>query len=430
MKAIDLNVTLERKNRLAKETKDLVEHLKTEAATSKHEASMSKEVEEQQRKRLDELLTDKERINKALMLKVKENKVFVKEIETLRENVRIINKDNSDLKIQLNVKRDLVKGLKEALSAKDPEIVEVSASNVIMTKGPSAHECNACDKKFKTSSNLEDHVNAKHTEKPCIYCDKICNNDTDLIIHHKECADKVFVAESPCSKCNQVFTINGLKRHESNCHVPNKDFDCQVCGKIANSESDLNKHQDQEHKMEQVKSRVVCKHYRRGNCFKGDSCGFSHVGKQNKSSSSTNKTNTRVPSCKNGPTCEWLIKGNCSYFHPRVGVQRPWVNKEGQGGRQEATRPSGGQGGHQGGYQEAARPSERQGGRQETQPHKRSQGQHSRARTLQPDREQCKFDGRCERIPNCPFIHSLEDFPIFQGRRAPAIRKNLNQRKN
>ena len=71
---------------------------------------------------------------------------------------------------------------------------------------------------------------------------------------------------------------------------------------------------------------------------------------------------------------------------------RAWGGKQGnitQGGRQ-VSRDTGGR-------QEE---SQAQGGRQETM--------------VQPDREQCRFDGRCERIPNCPFIHSLEDFPPIQ----------------
>ena len=46
------------------------------------------------------------------------------------------------------------------------------------------------------------------------------------------------------------------------------------------------------------------------------------------------------------------------------------------------------------------------------------------------NRDKCKFDGRCERILNCPFIHSLEDFPLLQGRNNPIVRNNTNLRRN
>ena len=167
--------------------------------------------------------------------------------------------------------------------------------------------------------------------------------------------------------------------------------------------------------MEVVKSKEVCFHWRRGHCSKGDSCRFSHVGHQKDNITGTTK---RTPACSNGSGCEWLKKGSCSFFHPRVGVQRPWVSKEGgsraQGDRQESRSQGGrqemrGQGGRgQGGHQA----DRGQGGRQED----RSQEQPTR-NLIQPDRLKCRFDGRCERIPNCPFIHSLEDFPLLQGRR-------------
>ena len=46
----------------------------------------------------------------------------------------------------------------------------------------------------------------------------------------------------------------------------------------------------------------------------------------------------RVPVCSNGPSCEWLERGCCSYFHPRVGVQRPWTRKESKNRRRQDTR--------------------------------------------------------------------------------------------
>ena len=109
---------------------------------------MRKEVEENQGKCLDELRDEKDKLSKALGQKSKENEVIVKELETLRENVWNLNKNNSDLNIQLDAKRNIIKGPKETLSAKDPEIIEVNASNVNMTKGQTSHDCNACDKKI------------------------------------------------------------------------------------------------------------------------------------------------------------------------------------------------------------------------------------------------------------------------------------------
>ena len=242
------------------------------------------------------------------------------------------------------------------------------------------------------------------------------------------------VANSTCSKCNEKFTAPGLRRHQKTCHGAREDFDCPECGMMFDSANGVKRHTEQEHTMEQAKSRVVCRHWRKGNCFKGDSCGFSHVGKQTPSEpSNTNKTSTRVPACSNGRSCEWLARGSCSYFHPRVGVQKPWVKNT--GGRQE-TRSQGGrqQTGTEGGRRQAGAGGRRtQGGWQQTLPQggrQQSGAQGGRQqRIIQPDRARCHFDGRCEKIPNCPFIHSMEDFPPLQARKNTVVGRNTNQKR-
>ena len=208
---------------------------------------------------------------------------------------------------------------------------------------------------------------------------------------------------------------------------------------ICRSSAVMKKHYDNEHKFEQVSSREVCYHWRRGNCTKTN-CRYAHVGYQtNKESLSTNKSTTRVPACKNGPSCDWLKKGSCSYFHTKVGVQRPWVSKRqdqgagqvesrGQGCRQEDRGLGGRQEGRgQGGRQEGRG----HGGRQESRDQGGRQDQlHPTKNLIQPDRLKCRFDGRCERIPNCPFIHSLEDFPLLQRGRTQGARCNPTQRRS
>ena len=106
-------------------------------------------------------------------------------------------------------------------------------------------------------------------------------------------------------------------------------------------------------------------------------------------------------------------------------------------GQQESRVPGGRQegrawGGHQGNRASGGRQVNRvsggqqesraEGGRQETRLHQQTM--------VQPDREQCRFDGRCERIPNCPFIHSMEDFPPLQTRKKVVGRRSINPRRN
>ena len=471
---------MSKKNTTLKATLGAVSTMKTELDGLKHDAELREQVLEKQTKELEDKQKEKEVLckdvknqrdrNKDVLINEKlkkiendklrgKNKLYLKEIETLRENVGSLTKENTDLNIKLNAKQDLVRGLKEALGIEEAEeeenieVVEVNTPSVVMNNDTNAQKCNACDKKFRRSSDIENHRSSKHTEKTCIYCDKMCNNEVELIKHHKDC-NEIGEANRACHKCDQVFTKNGLRRHSPNCHGPNKEYDCTECGQIFTTEDNINEHMVNDHKIEREKSRVICKHWRKGNCLKGTSCNFSHVGHQN----AVTNERSRVPACRNGPKCDWLSKGNCSYFHPRVGVQKPWSQprrqdadrsagtqasqQDGaraqsgrQGGRQEAARGQGGRQEAGRGWQEAGRG--RKGaarGRQEAATGRKEtpigQGSQQSARSLiQPDRLPCRFDSRCERIPNCPWIHSMEDFPPLQGRSNNVLRNNTQQRR-
>ena len=134
----------------------------------------------------------------------------------------------------------------------------------------------------------------------------------------KECID-LGVANKTFNKCQEIFTTQGLKRHSKVCTGPYKEFYCPDCGEQCNSIKNVKKHQSKEHTWETAQSKELSKHWRKGHCWKGTSCKFSHVGHQKETSVTINKTSTRrVPACGNGILCEWLRKGSCSFFHPRV----------------------------------------------------------------------------------------------------------------
>ena len=133
------------------------------------------------------------------------------------------------------------------------------------------------------------------------------------------------------------------------------------------------------------RSKEVCYHWRRGNCTRGSSCGFSHVGKQDTPRPQTQVT-SKTP-CRNGPTCTFQSRGRCRFAHQ--------PNKRHQGD------------------QNRNRDTSRQGSRP------------------QSVREQCKFGRDCDRVPNWPFLHSQMDFPQynkFQGfRKTRGNNSNRNQ---
>ena len=89
---------------------------------------------------------------------------------------------------------------------------------------------------------------------------------------------------------------------------------------LGNSESEIKKHMNIDHKDTQEVSQEVCYNYRQG-----DRCKFSHVGYQKSNTSSTWQQSTTkmwTPACTQGDGCSWLARGACRYFHKGVGVQR------------------------------------------------------------------------------------------------------------
>ena len=131
-----------------------------------------------------------------------------------------------------------------------------------------------------------------------------------------------------------------------------------------------------------VKRREVCKHWKRGNCSWGSECNFSHVGRQEKTSPEQKSTNNARTACRNGPSCRFLARGKCSFDHHMHRVHN--TREPRNAGHNDR---------------------EHQGARQD-----RNLGQ---GRRQKDDRAPCRFGRDCDRVLNCPYIHSPADFPMY-----------------
>ena len=258
---------------------------------------------------------------------------FSKEITVLRVKNGILVKENSTLKIDIENKSKYIKQLEDANAPEASDEVEVAVEEeqpivVEMNRESPGHECNACNRTFTHSIDLDRHIEAKHSPVICTFCDEEFTSKHELKTHTSRCMEYGNSVVN-CSKCNQTFTRFGIKRHSDNCHEKRSInvYSCAECGKRAHTLEEIKKHQKSHHAEVIEVSKEVCKHWRNGNCYNGIRCRFSHVGHQNKNTSyptpRPNTDNSRTAACKHGDSCSWLEKGTCRFFHKGVGVQMP-----------------------------------------------------------------------------------------------------------
>jgi hypothetical protein len=299
-------------------------------------------------------------------------------MDSIYDTLGNLTKINNDLKAELSKKKTYIETMEKDNSQDIVTTVEVHShepeQRVNMSKESTERRCNACDRVFKTDSDLDRHIKDKHTESECAMCNKKFTSAKQADNHI--CMEGEIVPQT-CDKsyCKKEFVSSAaLAKHKKNSHFGSQRSVCQECGELL-SNSDLMKHRkicnrvmgEQEHVKE--KSKVVCKHWRRGKCDRGSQCGFSHVGRQDNVSSEARATK-QADACHNGPTCSFLARGKCRFAHH---MDR---DHQDRGTNQ-------------------------------------SRGQPGQGRRHQDTRGKCKFGRNCDRVPNCPWFHSLEDFPQY-----------------
>ena len=377
-----------KKTDLQKQTGEKVKQLEEQIGYMKHDASLHNEVVENGKITLDE--KDKEITDVTNELKRtkekhgKDKQEFKISLDKLqKENGKLV-KEKQDIKFEVENQKAIIMSLKEKLEdddvIEDTEEVEEEedaeiqvTARVNMNKDLSGNKCTACDKIFNKNQDLERHMNAKHSEQQCILCEKMCSSEQELVRHQAQCVEQG-VKTVNCKKCKQTFTNFGLKRHSPKCHGEEKHV-CPKCGQVEKTAKAVKNHIQAEHEDRMERSREVCWHWRQGNCFRGNTCHFSHVGFQRRSTP-MQESSTRTNACKNGRHCQWKERGHCRYYHEGVGVQKPRGVQEWQGGRQ-------GPGGKHGAQQYSSHTS-----------------------------QICRWDQDCFRKSTCKFIHtSSKDFP-------------------
>ena len=80
-------------------------------------------------------------------------------------------------------------------------------------------------------------------------------------------------------KFTHLSLLKRFAKQDRKKHVCNEwEQVCPECGMIGKSKEAMKEHISNEHKQQEATSQIVCKFYRRGNCYKGNECRYAHVG--------------------------------------------------------------------------------------------------------------------------------------------------------
>lgn len=137
-----------------------------------------------------------------------------------------------------------------------PFLLEMHVQDIHNIKG---YKCKNCQYFNSNLWNLKLHRMRGHCQEyeyPCDNCDRVFNNSDKLKLHNNEEHKIEKIKTKLCDFCGRSFLNNyTLQCHIKNFHLQNKKFTCKQCGKICETRATYGRHL-QSHRMK----KIICEH--------------------------------------------------------------------------------------------------------------------------------------------------------------------------
>lgn len=295
--------------------------------------------------------------------------------EALKANIVL----NEEVKIKENIIQMIKGGTQEEEGGHDDDFDEPSEdtrnnandNTANISNGTNSGQnikCKECDYETSVVKHIKSHTLVAHRGE--FVCQRGCNIRFKLLVDLDEHIKVKHKQPKPvsydCDQCESKFGAQyQLRLHIEKKHkkAAETNYECEKCGEIFTNIGQSKMHMNNCEMGYQTVNSKECFFYKNGKCTKGEFCRFLHIEHEHKQ---------YTPKCRNGPSCRYLFSGVCSFFHPGFGVQNPLPEP-------------------------------------------------TKSKVEQSGRSWCADFEDCSRVPNCPNLHSTEDFPKLVKTNKPPL---------
>ena len=133
-------------------------------------------------------------------------------VKDMKMNYEKAIEENNELKHKFDEQTDIIKHLQEqcGIDDDDDDVQEVAVQRNMMDKNQSGHLCLTCNFRFTSNNGLEQHIQEKHTDLSCNYCETSFRTKREANNHMDHC-EQLGTEAIECNNCNKKFCTVGVE---------------------------------------------------------------------------------------------------------------------------------------------------------------------------------------------------------------------------